>query len=89
MLREGPYPWPLKQRVQSNHGHLSNIDAGKLLNSLLWPGLDAIFLAHLSETNNDPRLAKQAIERVLSNQNRCLPTVTVGHQNQPTDWLIL
>ncbi|MBW2518726.1 MAG: MBL fold metallo-hydrolase [Deltaproteobacteria bacterium] len=89
MLREGPYPWALKQRVQSNHGHLSNVAAGRLLDKLLWPGLDAIFLAHLSETNNDPKLAKQAVEKVLSKQNRCLPTVTVGQQNQPTEWLTL
>ena len=66
MLRDGPYPWALKQRVRSNHGHLSNLAGGQLLDQLLWPGLDAVFLAHLSETNNDPRLARRAIDDILA-----------------------
>ena len=52
MLLNGPYPWPLKQRVRSTHGHLSNRDAARLLSEVLWPGLEGVFLAHLSETNN-------------------------------------
>ncbi len=40
MLRDGPYPWQLKQRVRGNHGHLSNRAGGSLLQSLLWQGLE-------------------------------------------------
>ena len=60
MLRDGPYPWPLKQRIRSQHGHLSNTAAARLLADLLGSGLEAVFLAHLSETNNLPSLPKRA-----------------------------
>ncbi len=86
MLREGPYPWSLKQRVRSNHGHLSNSAGGSLLQDLLWQGLDTVFLGHLSETNNCPKLALDAISQVLDKQNVCAPEVLVGRQNMPTMW---
>lgn len=81
MLRDGPYPWHLKQRISSRHGHLSNTEAAELLGSLLWEGTDAVFLAHLSETNNDPQLARCNARAVLDNQNRCAPHLYVGTQN--------
>ncbi len=56
MLETGSYPWPLKQRIRGPHGHLSNLEAADLLRGcgrrLQWAAL-----AHLSEENNDPRLA--------------------------------
>lgn len=84
MLRDGPYPWPLKQRIRGNHGHLSNCDSAALLETLCWEGLEAVFLAHLSETNNLPELARTTAEQVLSRQNCCRPHLLVGRQNQPT-----
>ncbi len=57
MLEEGPYPWPLKQRIQSRHGHLSNMQARALLREIRHPGLSHVVLAHLSETNNTPERA--------------------------------
>ncbi len=78
MLRDGPYPWPLKQRIRSHHGHLSNADGAQLLQQVLWDGLDAVFLAHLSETNNTPQLAQQSVSRVLSAQNHCQPQMITG-----------
>ncbi len=83
MLRDGPYPWSLKQRVRSNHGHLSNESGGALLGGLLWPGLEAVFLGHLSETNNRPELALAAAKRVLAEQSVCAPQVAVGRQDAP------
>lgn len=65
MLKEGPYPWHLKQRVSGKHGHLSNDDAGRMLARLMHPGLRHVTLAHLSETNNLPELAFDATRRVL------------------------
>lgn len=63
LLRSGPYPAHLKRRVASAHGHLSNKHAGMLLAQAL--GLNrrkrTIWLAHLSETNNRPELARSAI----------------------------
>ncbi len=65
MLLEGPYPWPLKQRVRGSHGHLSNAQAAQLLGQLCHPGLAQLVLAHLSEHNNTPALARAAAEGVL------------------------
>jgi len=86
MLRDGPYPWPLKQRVRGSHGHLSNREGGALLGDLLWPGLEALFLGHLSETNNCPKLAMAEVNRVLQGQEDCAPGILVGDQHRPVDW---
>jgi phosphoribosyl 1,2-cyclic phosphodiesterase len=87
LLRDGPYPWPLKQRVRSSHGHLSNKAGSSLLNGLLWPGLETVFLGHLSETNNTPELALAAVNQVLAEQNVCAPRVLVGQQHAPLLWV--
>jgi len=84
MLRDGPYPWPLKQRIKGNHGHLSNRDSAELLETLCWEGLETVFLAHLSETNNHPGLARTTAEQVLSRQSCCRPRLLIGRQDQPT-----
>lgn len=51
MLETGPYPYYLKQRILSDHGHLSNDNAGRLLNYILHDNLKHIFLGHLSMAN--------------------------------------
>lgn len=84
MLRDGPYPWVLKQRVKSQHGHLSNEASAALLEQLLWPGLEAVFLAHLSETNNCPALAESIARRVLDAETPCEPRLVVGTQDEPS-----
>jgi len=66
MLAEGPYPWPLKQRIQSRAGHLSNEDTSQLLQEVLHEGLTHVILAHLSEQNNTPDKALQAVQRTLA-----------------------
>ena len=66
MLHEGPYPWSLKQRIRSRHGHLSNNESGSLLQEVCWSGLEVLFLAHLSEENNCPQLAEQSFRQVLT-----------------------
>jgi len=65
MLREGPYPLYLQQRVRSNKGHLANEDAGRFLKKLATRGLKHVVLAHLSETNNHPELALQSVKNSL------------------------
>lgn len=85
LLRDGPYPWPLKQRIRGSHGHLSNDAAGELLDTLLWEGLEGLFLAHMSETNNTPRHAEVVAQSVLARQNRCAPQVMLGWQHRPSD----
>jgi phosphoribosyl 1,2-cyclic phosphodiesterase len=80
LLRDGPYPWHLKQRIRSNHGHLSNTASAQLLEGILWDGLEAVFLAHLSEANNTPEHAISAARQILDGQNRCGPELIVGSQ---------
>ena len=65
MLMDGPYPMPLKQRVKSNQGHLSNGDAARFLMTLLDSSLRHVVLAHLSETNNQPKLALDRVQQEL------------------------
>ena len=81
MLIDGPYPWHLKQRIKGNHGHLSNRASADLLGGLVWEGLEAVFLAHLSETNNDPAMAHAGASAVLKRQNLCDPHLVVGSQD--------
>ncbi len=66
MLIKGPYPWPLKQRIQGRTGHLSNTDSRKLLSDLKHDGLQHVVLAHLSETNNTPEKARSEVGQALS-----------------------
>jgi len=82
LLRDGPYPWRLKQRIRGTHGHLSNRDGAGLLADLIWEGLEVVFLAHLSETNNTPAHARAAVENVLAGQNICRPEVVIGCQER-------
>ena len=66
MLRDGPYPWQVKQRVLSRVGHLSNEAAAEFLESSYDGGAMYVILAHLSESNNLPDLARVTAERALS-----------------------
>ena len=86
MLRDGPYPWKLKQRVRSSHGHLSNNSGGALLRDLVWAGLETVFLGHLSESNNCPELAVEAARRALNGQNSCAQKLLIGRQYKPVVW---
>lgn len=65
MLRVGPYPWAVKQRVMSRVGHLSNESLAEFLTTDYDGGATFIILAHLSEQNNLPDLARVAAERAL------------------------
>lgn len=86
MLWDGPYPWPLKQRVSSGLGHLSNEDASVLLEGLAHPGLGTCVLAHLSQENNTPELALESARSVsedrfaliVGSRNRALPMIQIG-----------
>jgi phosphoribosyl 1,2-cyclic phosphodiesterase len=67
MLRRGPYPWNLKQRILGERGHLSNVAAGELLSEIRTDKLKYVFLGHLSEDNNNPHLAYETVENILRN----------------------
>lgn len=75
MLKTGPYPWELKQRIRSEVGHLSNEACGEALAELASRGrLQAAFLAHLSRTNNRPELALQTVQSYLDGRIELFPT---------------
>lgn len=65
MLRTGPYPASVKQRIASSHGHLSNQAAARLAVELLHPRLAAVVLAHLSNECNRPILAERVVGDAL------------------------
>ena len=69
VLRCGPYPYKLKERIASPIGHLSNIEAGKTINFLSKHGLENVMLGHLSKENNFPELAyKSVLEQIEQNE---------------------
>src|SRR3981081_613091 len=77
MLRSGPYPWSVKQRVMSRVGHLSNEALADFFSNDYDNSAAFVVLAHLSEQNNHPEVARREAERALANrgglfQNRVL-----------------
>ena len=68
MLKEGSYPWPLKQRILSTKGHLSNDDAGRVLGEVISGNGEIVLLGHLSQDNNTPDLAHKTVKSLLLNQ---------------------
>ncbi len=66
MLQVGPYPYYLKQRILGDRGHLSNENAGRLLNRILHDDLKTIVLGHLSKENNMPELAYEAVRMEIT-----------------------
>lgn len=70
MLRDGPYPWSLKERILGPRGHLSNADVARFLEGGLGARCGTLVLAHLSRTNNHPELCLMTAERALSVRGR-------------------
>lgn len=82
MLKNGPYPLPLQQRVRSGHGHLANEDAAQFLQNLVHPRLAITVLAHLSEINNTPQLALAAAQQILEPESEM--RLVVAEQTRAT-----
>lgn len=61
MLENGSYPYPLKQRIRSDHGHLDNMDSAEEIASLIKNGTERVILGHLSRENNTPVVAKETV----------------------------
>jgi phosphoribosyl 1,2-cyclic phosphodiesterase len=87
LLRAGPYPQSVKDRVLSRHGHLDNEAAADLLCDVSEGRTQAIVLAHLSQTNNRPELALGAIARRFSEHGRRLPELRAAGQRRPSEWI--
>jgi phosphoribosyl 1,2-cyclic phosphodiesterase len=90
MLRDGPYPWSVKQRVLSRVGHLSNHATAEFLSTDYDGGASYIVLGHLSESNNAPELARIAAEQALANHPRLLGNrILLAMQSTPLDPITL
>jgi phosphoribosyl 1,2-cyclic phosphodiesterase len=84
MLRDGPYPWPVKQRVLSRVGHLSNEAAAQFLENGYDGQAAYVILAHLSESNNLPELARVTAERALNGRASLLANrLLLASQHEP------
>jgi len=85
MLKVGPYPWHVKQRVMSRHGHLSNLATADFLVNDYDGAAQVLVLAHLSETNNHPEIARMSAEQALAmRQNGGATELHVASQTAPT-----
>jgi phosphoribosyl 1,2-cyclic phosphodiesterase len=86
MLRDGPYPWAVKQRVLSRVGHLSNDAVGEYLAGEYDGGARYVILAHISESNNLPELARISAERALRDRMGLLANkVLLASQTTPLE----
>jgi len=86
MLRDGPYPWSVKQRVLSRVGHLSNEAAADFLENGYDGQAAYVILAHLSESNNLPELARVTAERALNGRASLLANrLLLAGQNEPLE----
>ena len=65
MLMTGPYPFQLKQRIMSAYGHLDNLDSSETIVKLVSEGTKNVVLAHLSDKNNTPSLARDTCRSML------------------------
>jgi phosphoribosyl 1,2-cyclic phosphodiesterase len=88
LLKRGPYPPHLQRRILSSTGHLSNVDCGELLATALRGSrhLPTVWLAHLSETNNRPHLARQTVARRLERCGLALDIQALPRRSASETW---
>ncbi len=84
MLKVGPYPWAVKQRVMSRVGHLSNL----VMHDYLLEDLDSstahLVLGHLSEQNNHPEIVRLMASQALGQRSH-RASIAIAEQNHPSD----
>lgn len=83
MLKSGPYPWELKQRVMSRDGHLSNTAVAEFLSNDWDRRARTIVLAHLSGNNNHPAIAELDAQKALESVQAGQAKVLVASQHEP------
>lgn len=86
MLDAGAYPWPLKKRIKSDLGHLSNEACAELLSAVDHGGLQTVVLMHLSESNNNPEIAELTVRQRL---RRSAAQMILARQDRPTELLAI
>jgi len=90
MLDEGPYPFQLKQRIFGDYGHLSNGQAAQLLARIETHKLQHLLLSHISQQNNCPNLASQAVADILEQMDDCVRDgFEVACQDEGFGWRVI
>ena len=84
MLKVGPYPWAVKQRVMSRNGHLSNDAVAQFIVSDLDSAVRTLVLGHLSEHNNHPEIARLSAGQALAGRGLATRLV-IGSHREPTE----
>lgn len=90
MLLNGQYPYYLKKRIQSDHGHLGNHQTSDFLADIINNNLTHICLAHLSKNNNTPEKALQTLRTTFSQRGitlNSLQQITVLNRNRPSEMI--
>lgn len=82
MIESGPYPPSLRTRILGDGGHLSNDQAAEVLAQLAGPNLHTLILAHLSENNNTPELARSVAESQLAALGRSDVRILIASQDE-------
>ncbi len=85
MLKNGPYPWVIKQRVMGKHGHLSNVNAANAIKDVYHDQLKGVSLVHLSETNNSETVAMDTVTGSLNSWNIKNLKVIMAYQNKNSE----
>jgi phosphoribosyl 1,2-cyclic phosphodiesterase len=92
MLVNGRYPYFLKKRIQSDHGHLGNLQTSVFLADILSDNLSHICLAHLSKNNNTPEKALHTFQQTLLTRGISMTgrqQVSILNRNKPTEMICL
>jgi len=86
LLRDGPYPWSLKERILSPYGHLANGDVGRYLERGLGDGCAQVVLAHVSQKSNHPELVEMTAANALGRAARHGVQLTISGP-EGTGWI--
>jgi len=85
MLKVGPYPWSVKQRVMSRVGHLSNAATCDFLSDELDSRASHVILGHVSEANNHPEIVRAVAAEALDRRGFFAPKISVAEQTRPSE----
>jgi len=85
MLKVGPYPWSVKQRVMGRNGHLSNSVVCEYLAAEFASSVQALILGHLSDQNNHPELVRMGAAEALERRGMAATRLVIAQQMQQTE----
>lgn len=82
MLKNGPYPYPLKRRILSDFGHLSNKSCAELVCYLASKGIKRFMLGHLSDSNNTPEIAFDETSKAIEFNGLNIDSLSVAPKDE-------